>query len=310
LKILLKNNLFRRAREERMGKKDVVFRAESALKDMPEYDFKLLYTTQGFRLMGIVTWDKKLPDESIGERRRWIKGLKIENGTPIPSDERVFETSLDRKNPVSGELEEIVVHEDDSMILMARKTFDLDDDEKNFQFVPNQHALNRVQQFMDEIESGQRRIHRLSQEKDQFFLDAEHFKREGITAKEREKTNIELLNRLTREGARLQERIGNLESQIQVLRAKNLKYESQMDEVMANAQEEGTIKGMTTDDLVIHAIQKTKEKEQAMMDIQQEGTGVDEQIQEMAEQIQKMQGELNAMRNAEKSIKETEKQLP
>lgn len=292
-----------------MGKEAVVYRAESALKDLSEYDFKLLYTTQGFRLMGIVTWDKKRPDESIGERRRWIKGLKIENGTPIPSDERIFETSLDRKNPMSGELESIVVHEDGSMILMARKTFDLDDDEKNFQFIPNQHMLSRVQQFMDEIEAGQRRINRISQEKEQFFLDAEHFKREGITAKERAKTNIELLNRLTREGARLQERIGNLESQNQVLRARNLQYESQMDEVMANAQEEGTIKGMTTDDRVIHAIQKTKEKEEAMMDIQQEGTGSDEQIQEMAGQIQEMKDKLEAMKKAEKPSKEMEKQI-
>lgn len=292
-----------------MGKKAVVYRAERALKDLSECDFKLLYTTQGFRLMGIVVWDKKIPDESLGERRRWIKGLKIENGTPIPSDEEVFETSLDRKNPISGELEDIVVHEDDSMILMARKTFDLDDGEENFQFIPNQHMLNRVHQFMDEIEEKGRRIHRLSQEKEQFFLDAEHFKREGMTAKERIKTNMELLNRLTRENARLQERIGNLESQNQVFRAKNLQYESQMDEEMANAQEEGTIKGMTTDDRVIHAIQKTKEKEEAMMDIQQEDTAVNEQIQDLTGRMQKMQSEMEAMKNAEKSSREMEKQV-
>ena len=290
-----------------MGKEAVAYRAENALKSLSEYGFKLLFTTQGFRLMGIVTWDKKLPDESLGERRRWIKGLKIENGTPIPRDERVFETSLDRKNPMSGELEEIVVHEDDSMILMARKTFDLDDGEENFQFIPNQHTLNRVQQFMDEIEARGRRIHRLNQEKEQFFLDAEHFKREGITAKEREKTNIELLNRLTRESARLQERIGNLESQNQVLRARNLKYEAQMDEVTANAQEEGTIRGMTTDDLVIHAVQKKKELEGAMLDIQQEDTAVTEQMQDIAGQIQELKDELGVIRKAEKPSRETEK---
>jgi len=308
LRTLLTNNLFRWAKEERMGKEAVVYRAENALKDLSEYGFKRLYTTQGFRLMGIVTWDKKIPDESLGERRRWVKGLKIENGTPIPSDERVFETSLDRKNPLSGELEEIVVHEDDSMILMARKTFDLDDGEENFQFIPNQHMLNRVQQFMDEIEAKGRRIQRLGQEKEQFFQDAEHFKREGITAKEREKTNIELLNRLTRDGARLQERIGNLESQNQVLRARNVQYESQMDEIMANSQEEGTIKGMNTDDLVIHAIQKTKDKEEAMMDIQQEDTARNEQIQEMAGKLQDMKAELSAMKNTGQTAREAEKQ--
>jgi len=194
------------------------------------------------------------------------------------------------------------------MILMARKTFDLDDGEENFQFIPNQHMLNRVQQFMDEIEAKGRRIQRLGQEKEQFFQDAEHFKREGITAKEREKTNIELLNRLTRDGARLQERIGNLESQNQVLRARNVQYESQMDEIMANSQEEGTIKGMNTDDLVIHAIQKTKDKEEAMMDIQQEDTARNEQIQEMAGKLQDMKAELSAMKNTGQTAREAEKQ--
>lgn len=282
-----------------MSKESTVYQAENALNRLSEYGFKLLFTTHGFRLMGIVTWDKKLPDESLGQRRRWIKGLKIENGTPIPSAEKVFETSLDRKNPMSGDLDDIVVHEDNFMILMERKTFDLNDAEENFQFIPNQHALNSVQKIMDETEEKGRRIHRLGQEKEQFFLDAEHFKREATTAKEREKTNTELRNRLTREGARLQERVGNLESQNQVLRARNLQYESQMDEVMANASEEGTIKGMSTDDKVIHAIQKAKEREEAMLDIQQEDTAVNDQIQDMAGQIQEMKAKLAAVKAAE-----------
>lgn len=282
-----------------MSKESTVYQAENALNRLSEYGFKLLFTTHGFRLMGIVTWDKKLPDESLGQRRRWIKGLKIENGTPILPDEKVFETSLDRKNPMSGDLDDIVIHEDNFMILMERKTFDLNDAEENFQFIPNQHAMNRVQQLIDSIESGERRIHRLGQEKEQFFLDSEHFKREATTAKEREKTNTELRNRLTRESARLQERVGNLESQNQMLRAKNLQYEAQMDEVMANAQEEGTIKGMSTDDKVIHAIQKTKEKEEAMLDIQQEDTAVNEQIQDMAGQIREMKAKLAAVKATE-----------
>ena len=72
---------------------------------------------------------------------------------------------------------------------------------------------------------------------------AEHFERELLTAKERGKTDMKLLNRLTRDNARLQERIGNLESQNKMLRARiwnleshdkllkarNLQYESQMD---------------------------------------------------------------------------------
>jgi len=76
---------------------------------------------------------------------------------------------------------------------------------------------------------------------------------------------------------------------------------------MANAQEEGTIKGMTTDDLVIHAVQKRKELEGAMLDIQQENTAANEQMQDMAGQMQELRGELEAMKGAEKPFRETEK---
>jgi len=283
-----------------MSKESTVFQAEDILKKLTENSFKRLYTTYGFRLMGIVTWDKKVPDESLGERRRQIKGLKIENGTSIPLDKKLFDTYLDRKNPKSGELDSIVVHEDDSMILMARKTFDLDDGDENFQFIPNPHMLNKVQQYIDEIDARGRRINRLVQEKEQSFLDAEHFQREATTTKEREKTNKELLNRLTREHSRLQLRIGNLESQNQVIRARNLQYEAQMDEITANAQEKGTIAGMTTDDRVIHSIQKRKEIDQELMDIQKETDEGDGQLQVIQEQVEELKVDIGAMKNGEK----------
>lgn len=152
----------------------------------------------------------------------------------------------------------------------------LDDAEKKFQFIPHQHALAKVQQCMDEIDVSKRRICRLNQEKDQSFLDAEHFKRQGITAKEREKTNTELLNRLSRESARLQERIGNLESQNQMLRARNLQYEAQMDEVLADIQEARTIKGMTTDDKDMHV--KVLKKRCDRQDLLALGKDTDAQI--------------------------------
>ncbi len=291
-----------------MSKETIVYKAEDALKKLEECGCKRLYTTHGFKLVGIVTWDRKETDESLGEKRRRIKGLKIENGFSIPPDKKIFDTFLDRKNPLSGELDDIVVHEDGSMILTARKTFDLDDSDENFQFIPNQHMLNKVQQLIDEVDARGRRIHRLVQEKDQSFLDAEHFKREAITAKEREKTNMELLNRLTRENSKLQERVGNLESQNQVFRARNLKYEAQMDEITANAQEQGTIAGMNTDDKIIHAAQKRKEIDIAMADIQQETNGNDEQIQYLEEQVSEMKSEISAMKNKGQQSKEQEKQ--
>lgn len=272
-----------------MSKQAVAYQMDDCLRDLLENNMKLLLTTHHFKVLGIVTWDRMLSDESTGMRRRWIKGLVFENGMPVSSKERVFETSLHRKNPKSGQLEDIVAHEDDLCIIMERKTFDLSDDEENFQFMPNMHLFTRVQQMTDEIKEGHRRIQRLRDENEQMFRDAEHFKLEGTTAKERERTSKELVNRLTRECSTLREKVGNLESMVYMLRAKNLEYEARMDEAMANAQEMGTIKGMTTDDQVIHAVEKKKELYQAMMDIEPgfegEGATTGNEIDEMREQI-------------------------
>lgn len=290
-----------------MGKEAIAFRTEDYLKQMSENNMKLLFTTHGFKLLGIITWDKMLPDEAMGIRRRWVKGLVMENGHPLPPEERVFETSLQRKNPKSGRLEDIIVHEDDLVVVMERKTFELDDDEKNFQFMPNMHLFNRVQQMTDEIEEGRRRISRLDEEKDQSLLDSEHYKREAQAAKEREKTQKELLNRLTRENSMLHEKLGNLESVASLFRAKNLELESFVDEITANAQEKGTIRGMTTDDQVLHAVETKKELYQTMMDIEpgvsaEDGGQGDEEV-DLREQVKKLTETVNKLTEAKQAQK-------
>lgn len=254
-----------------INKTALVYKTEENLKQFSENNIKLLFTTYGFKFLGIVTSDKMRPEESLGVRRRWIKGLIMENGSPLKPEDRIFETSLHRKNPKTGRLEDIVAHEDDLVIIMERKTFELSDNEDNFQFMPNMHMLNRIQQMSDEIEEGRRRLVRLEEEKEQALLDTDHFKRQAITAVEREKTQTSLINRLTREHFQLQEQIGNLESTIVRLRSKNLEYEATADEKMANAQEIGTMKGMSDSDLVIHGIQKQKEIHEAFLDIEPSG---------------------------------------
>lgn len=248
-----------------------VLEIEKDRKILAEYGCKELFTTHGWQCLGYITYDKKLPDEATGQRRRWIKGYRFENGSPLSPSEHIFETSLHRFNRKAGELQDIVVHEDDFVVVMERKTFDLSDEDDNFQFVPNMHHLNRIQQLKDNADAASDRIYELLQEKDQSLLDVEHFKREAKTAKESAKSNLELLNRLTRDSSELQERIGNLEAKNQKLRASNLEYESMMDELIANAQEKGTIKGMTTDDQVLHAIEKKKDIQEAMFDLEPGG---------------------------------------
>lgn len=271
-----------------MNKEALVYQAETVLRQLAENNFKLLFSTHNFQLMGIVTWDRKELDEPSGVKRRMIKGLRIGNGVPLAPEEMLFETSLHRKNPMSGQLDDIVVHEDDKIILMERKSFELSDDEDNFQFMVNMNWLNKTQQLLDEIEANYRRINRLNEEKDETMLDVEHFKREAQAAREKQKTQTEMLNRLTRNNAVLQERIGNLEAAYYQSRARNLKYEAMMDETIANATEEGTVIAMTSDDRILHAAQKKGELYQAMHEIEPESLGITDTLQIIMEEIEEI----------------------
>jgi len=270
-------------------KQALVIKTEDCLKKLADSNMKLLFTTHGFKLLGIVSSDKMRPEEALGVRRRWVKGLAVENGTPLKHEDRIFETSLHRKNPKTGQLEDTVVHEDDLVIVMERKTFDLSDAEENFQFMPNMHMLNRVQQMSDENTEGRRRLARMEEEVEQSLLDSDHYKRQATAAVERERTQTSLINRLTRENFQLQEQIGNLESTITRLRAKNLQHEARMDERIANAQEIGTTEGMTQSDLIIHAVEKQKDINQAMMDIEPQSGGDNSIYDEMDDMKERME---------------------
>ena len=253
-----------------MGKEATITKAileiERCRNILAEYGCKELFTAHGFRCLGYITSDKKLPDEATGKRKRWIKGYRFINDEKLPDEDRIFETCLHRYNKKSGDLDEVIVHEDDFVLVMERKTFDLSDDEGNFQFVPNMHLLSHVHIMKDELSAAENRVHRIQQEKEQSFVDAEHFKREAMNSKSRFKSNSETLNRLTRENSNLQGRIGTLEATNQNLRAKNLEFEATMDELLANAQEKGTVRGMSNNDRVLHAIENKKEVDEKLLD--------------------------------------------
>lgn len=283
-----------------MGKEALVYHAEAMLKQLEENDFKLLFTTNGFKLLGIVTWDRKVHDESMGIKRRMIKGLRIEDDHPLPNkdrivekEERVFTTFLDRKNPLSGQLDSIVVHEDGHIILTERKSFELDDSEENFQFMKNMKWYNRIQELLDEIDATHRRIDRLKEEKEEVYLDVEHYRSEAQAAKEKTKTISEVNIRLTRENAVLQEQIGNLRAAYSHVRSTNLKHEAMIDEKMAGATEEGTIRGMSSDDLMIHAAEKKAELHRTMHEISPESTGIMDELQYLTEKVESLEARLS-----------------
>ena len=72
-----------------------------------------------------------------------------------------------------------------------------------------------------------------------------------------------------------------------------------MDEVTSNAQEKGTVRGMTTSDQLIHAAEKQKEINEAMHEIEPESAGVSDQLQEMLGEIGKINNRLDNLAKAQ-----------
>jgi len=245
----------------------VVFEAVDAFNQLLDIGCKWLYTTSGFRLLGIITSDKNLDDEATGLKRRWIKGLRLDVDGNIPLEDRLFETSLHRKNQKSGTLEPIVVHEDSHMVLMERKTFDLDDEPENFQPMPNLKMLNRVKEIMDKNSALIGTIHSLDSQNDQAKVDVDWYSNEAKMAREEAETFKADVHRLQKDNIQYKRNYSQLESEYNDIRAKVQEQVAFQDETLANSAERGTEKAMTQKDRIVQDLQDRKEIEIAHQEI-------------------------------------------
>lgn len=250
-----------------MNREAIVFDAVDILNKLSGIDCKWLYTTSGFRLLGIITSDRNLDDEGTGLKRRWIKGLRLDMDEDVPLEDRLFETSLHRKNPKSGMLEPIVVHEDSHMILMERKTFDLNDEAENFQSMPNLKALNRVKEIIDKSHALDRTLQALDSQMIQAKVDVNFYSNEATLAREEAETHKADVQRLQRDNIQYKRNYSQLEALYNDIRAKLGEYTAYQDEMLANASERGTEKAMTAKDRIVQDLQDRKDIEIAHQEI-------------------------------------------
>jgi len=249
------------------AKEIIVFDAVDSLNKLADIDSRWLYTTAGFRLLGIITSDRNLDDEDTGLKRRWIKGLRLDVNGNASLEDRLFETSLHRKNPMSGELEPIVVHEDDHMVLMERKTFDLDDDAENFQPMPNLKALSRVKEVMDKSSAMERTLQVLDRQMKQDKVDINFYSNEATIAREEAETHKADVQRLQKDNIQYKRNYSHLEAEYNDIRAKVEERIAYQDEKLANATDKGTEQAMTPKDRTIQALQDKKEIETVIQEI-------------------------------------------
>jgi len=285
-----------------------VFEAVDALKRLTNIDCKWLYTTSGFRLLGIITSDRHLDDEGTGLKRRWIKGLRLDADEDMPLEDRLFETSLHRKNPMSGMLESIVVFEDSHMVLMERKTFDLSDEAENFQPMPNLKALNRVKEIMDKNSALDRTIQSLVSQLGQAKIDVDFFSNEANMAREEAETNKEDVKRLQRENIQFKRNYSHLEASYNDVRAKVQEYVAYQDEKLANASERGTEKAMLPKDRIVQDLQDRKEIETAHQEITAPSTDIPA-INEMNAKLDKISQDFAEIKSQKSEQTEQQKKV-
>ena len=289
-----------------MNKEAVVFDAVDSLNKLSDIDCKWLYTTSGFRLLGIITSDRNLDDEDTGLKRRWIKGLRLDVDENVSLDDRLFETSLHRKNPKSGMLEPIVVHEDNHMILMERKTFDLDDEPENFQPMPNLKMLNRVKEIIDKNSALERTIQSLDAQERQDKIDVDFYSNEAKIAREEAETNKADVQRLQKDNIQHKRNYSQLEASYTDVRAKLGEYTAYQDEMLANASERGTEKAMTSKDRIVQDLQDRKEIEIAHQEITTPPTDIPA-LKEISTKLDKMVQEVADIKSQSSEQPETPK---
>lgn len=231
-----------------MSKRRVVLSTLDKMEALREQDCKLLVRVDGFILAGVVTKIKRMYDSQIGKDRRWALGVTMTGD--------IFEEPLDRKNPKSGRLEDVVQRETEHMIITARRTFDSKDAEDNFTWLPHQFSMDEMKTLQDEVAVLQRTNNRVT---DQIGATEKHMQLlEADAHNTAEQNNVfrETLRRMSSVLNVLEMENQGMYTLLQKMRGHGLEVEGELAVELSRALERGKERAMTA-----HEIRMGKFKE-------------------------------------------------
>jgi hypothetical protein len=141
---------------------DAILRLAFALEYARRAGVKILVRRDGMRVAGLIYATKLKEDKGLGKNRTWAYVLVD------PKRMEWVEEPLDRINPRTGNLESCVLAEDPRgyLVLTARKTPDVRDDDDNFVWMSNPHEEKEIKRILDQVEEKDRIISSLKREID------------------------------------------------------------------------------------------------------------------------------------------------
>jgi chromosome segregation ATPase len=135
---------------------DIAARALDGMSGLPTTGAKVFIRRDGFMIVGLLVDKYNRVDTSSGDMRTWgwIKTL----------DWKDTDEPLDRKNRLTGEIESCICWENNQVVITARRTKDLRDDDDNFMWLMGAPDANAWKEIRDKIKTHERTIHSLERE--------------------------------------------------------------------------------------------------------------------------------------------------
>ena len=224
-----------------MNKRKVVLSALDRIKDLHDSDCKLLVRVDVFFIVGIITKIKRQYDSQVGRDRRWAIGVTLEGD--------IFEEPLDRKNPKTGRLEDVVQRETEHLVITARRSFDARDIDDNFNWLPHQFSLDDMKTYQDDVDVLRRTNNRLIEEISATKKHMQLLEVDAHNTAEQNNNFREAVRRMSSALNTLEMENQGLYTLLQRLRGHGLEVEGELSVELERALEKGKERAMDAHDL-------------------------------------------------------------
>lgn len=234
--------------------KRLLLKSLNSLDLLRENNCYLFYRAQGFETIGIITKIKHVYDGSWGIMRKQAVGITL-NGNK-------FEEYLDRKNKRTGSLEDLVQMQTDLVIITARNSKSMDDDDNgNFTYLLDPHTANSMKDKLDQI-SEYKRIGRVMEKKAKEAVESEERLRNQLVSAQSESNSYrERMKNFAHQLGQARARAEYYQTQLKKEQEKLLEMEGFLSERLKGASKRGELTGKDSSDVVMEAAKKQVESQ-------------------------------------------------
>jgi len=241
-----------------------------------------------------------IEDSNFTER---MKGyIPDNNGT---NDLVIYQEPRDQKVPSTGELRDTVITENDMIILCARNSQSLSDDDDNYTWEVSENESRQVMQMRDFDSTQKIAIGDLTEEVGKYRIMATNLRTQAETYGREVKKLQEKTNFLQQRNLDLEDQVSELYRQNKLLATNKLRDEAKLSMGEINAEGLGTAQGMTEMQLVKKAAKDFKDVKESFGGVDKEDEELELMLRNEIDQTKKENAELKKMLEQKENKKET-----